>query len=77
MSATGFAILSFGRIEIATVSPRRRGALVNWLVTSGRIPIYAWTSDTEIESLWRTTRGDHECLEVQITPLSLSSTEGK
>lgn len=72
MSATkGFAVLSFGIIEIATVSPTRRGALVNWLVTTARRPIFAWTTDGEIEQHWREASGrhqDHDCIEVEIHP---------
>ncbi|WP_029581970.1 hypothetical protein [Bradyrhizobium sp. URHD0069] len=75
MSVTGYAILSFGLIEVATVSPTRRGALVNWLVTTARRPIYAWTTDEEIERHWRESCGsrrDHDCIEVAITPAAMS-----
>lgn len=67
-SDAGFAIFSFGRLDVTTVSPTRRGAVVNWLVTSARRPIYAWTTDGEIEGLWRGLHGpDHECAMVLIT----------
>jgi hypothetical protein len=50
---TAFAVLSFGKIKIETVSPSRRGALVNWLVAGPpKLMIYQWTSDEEIERHW-------------------------
>jgi|APCry1669192522_1035417.scaffolds.fasta_scaffold04459_3 hypothetical protein len=63
----GFAVVSFGKIDVNTVSPTRRGALVNWLVASARIPVYQWTSDEDIEASWRQLCGrDHKCAEVAI-----------
>jgi hypothetical protein len=71
----GYAVISFGVIEIATVSPTRRGALVNWLVTTARRPIYSWTTDAEIERHWRECKGsDHEAIEVDIAPSRKATT---
>jgi hypothetical protein len=70
VEAIGFAVVSFGKIDVTTVSPTRRGALVNWLVTSARVPIFQWTSDDEIETSWRQICGrDHQCAEVAIAAL--------
>lgn len=60
----GFAVRSFGTIDIRTVSPSRRGALVNWLVVTARLMIYDHFSDDTIEHLWRGCRGSHEDNEV-------------
>lgn len=67
MSEIGFAVSSFGKIDVSTVSPTRRGAIVNWLVISARRKIYIWTGDEEIERHWRDCSSrDHECIEVAI-----------
>lgn len=76
MSEIGHAVISFGKIDIGTVSPTRRGAIVNWLVTSARQPVFAWTDDLQIERMWRGCKGrDNECIEVAIAPCSLTSQE--
>lgn len=51
---TGWAIKDGqdGPIIVATVSPTRRGALVNWLVACARVPILQRHSDGLIETIW-------------------------
>lgn len=67
-SATGFAIVSFGKINIASVSPQARGAKVNWLVTEARLCVTQFHTDEDIERMWNSCRRrDHECVEVTIT----------
>lgn len=58
MIAHGWAIVANGEINVATVSPTRRGALVNWLVVSARVPVFNDHSDAQIESMWDERRFD-------------------
>ncbi len=71
-----FAVVSFGQIEVPTVSQTRRGAIVNWLVAGPpRRFIHHGMTDDEIERNWRECRGgftDHEVIEVEIRPLAIS-----
>jgi hypothetical protein len=46
----GFAAVDFrGQILIKTVSETRRAAMVNWLVTEGRVMVFRDSTDAEIE----------------------------
>jgi hypothetical protein len=46
----GYAAVSYqGEILIKTVSETRRAAMVNWLVTEGRIMVFRDSTDAEIE----------------------------
>lgn len=50
--ATGWAIrLSDGKIDVRTVSPTRRAAIVNWLCVHGMTPTIHAT-DADIEATW-------------------------
>lgn len=76
--AVGYAVVSFGAIDVTTISPTERGALVNWLVTSARIPMYAWTTDEEIFKTWRSVKGrDAHLMPVSILACTLPSEIGK
>lgn len=70
----GYAVASFGVLDVSTVSPTERGAIVNWLVTYARIPVYAWSSDDQVFQTWRGVKGrDHHVMPVSIiacTPTS-------
>lgn len=78
--ADGFAVVSFGMLDVSTVSPTRRGAIVNWLVTSARQIVYITTTDAEIERLWNTFRGgfhnDHTVEPVKVST-ALKAGDGK
>lgn len=79
MIASGFAVRSFGKIDVRTVGPTRRSAIVNWLVTTANIMILRHHTDEHIETLWKGTKGrDHEVIYVDITPTdtALSSKQG-
>ena len=71
-----FAVVSFGQIEVPTVSATRRAAIVNWLVAGPpRRFVHHGMTDDESERLWRDCRGshsDHEVIEVEIRPLAFS-----
>lgn len=46
----GFAAVNYrGEILIKTVSETRRAAMVNWLVTEGRVMVFRDSTDAEIE----------------------------
>ena len=46
----GFAAVNYrGEILIKTVSDTRRAAMVNWLVTEGRVMVFKDSTDAEIE----------------------------
>lgn len=70
--AEGWAVINpaTGSLDVATVSPTRRSAIINWLVRERRIMIYQHDSDEKIEALWRTLSptvdGDFELVEVWI-----------
>lgn len=55
--AEGWAVTtSNGDIEVSTVSPTRRAAIVNWLVVACSIMIRNSHSDADIEEIWRKNR---------------------
>lgn len=58
-----------GGLDVRTVGPTRRSAIVNWLHLNG-IPMLATTTDEEIEYLWRFARekADHKpyCIRVGV-----------
>lgn len=69
--AEGWAVISpDGQLDVYTVSPTRRAAIINWLVRERRIMIYQHDSDEKIEALWKTLSptvdGDFELVEVWI-----------
>lgn len=76
MSAKAFAVISFGHIDVPTVSLTRRAAIVNWLVAGPpRRFIHHGMTDAEIERHWKECRGshnDHEVIEVEITPCAMA-----
>lgn len=41
-----------GEVSVATVSPTRRAAIVNWLVAACRVPIADGMRDGLIETIW-------------------------
>lgn len=66
VEAEGWAVIQDGKIDVRTISPTRRAAIVNWLVVRGRCWISTSTSDSQIEEYWRENRLDHEVAEVAI-----------
>jgi hypothetical protein len=55
--AKGWAVAVNGVIDVRTVSPTRRAAIVNWLVTHGKL-VFAKDSDEKIETMWSIDRPD-------------------
>jgi len=50
MHAEGWAVVEDGEIDMRTVSPHRRAAIVNWLVVGPGIPVW---DDMDDESIYR------------------------
>ncbi len=56
--AKGWAVAVDGVYDVTTVSPHRRGALVNWLWGIGHMITNDY-SDAEIEKLWEAEAPKH------------------
>jgi hypothetical protein len=65
-TATGWAILDNGRINVATVSPNRRGAMVNWLLVVRQMLFANTAPDEVIEQIWWREHGTAEIWMVRI-----------
>lgn len=65
MMTIGWAVIDGHEIDVRTVSPTRRAAIVNWLVLSGKMML-AHFSDESIEMIWRDNRGSAQVSEVTI-----------
>jgi hypothetical protein len=61
----GYAVVLFREIDVRTVSPTRRAAIVNWLVTHGVWVADSFTDDY-IEILWRNHKQEAELIAVKI-----------
>lgn len=57
MQAEGWAVIDCTRIDVSTVSPTRRAAIVNWLVTRAGRFISTSTTDEQIEAYWADREG--------------------
>jgi len=66
MIAGGWAVVQDGEINVRTVSPDRRGAIVNWLVAEAHRFVSAHDTDEEIEDRWERDRGTARVLQVAI-----------
>lgn len=56
-----------GEINVRSISPTRRAAIVNWLVVEEQLPIMALHSDEEIEEIWKHFGKHAECVQVTVT----------
>ena len=70
----GFAYFSKGHggIDVATVSPTKRGAMVNALVRVYGTPIFASHSDEEIEKLFEFCAAKNPTNAAQIVEVSIT-----
>lgn len=50
---TGWAVKTPAGISVATVSPTRRAAIVNWLMAACNISVFQGHTDADIEHMWR------------------------
>lgn len=53
-----YAVIADEKIDVCTVSDTRRAALVNWIVVNCGIPLFNWTTDEEIEQIWKERCGN-------------------
>lgn len=63
----GYAVIEDNKIEVRTVSPTRRAAIVNWLVVRKNCMIYLTTTDDQIEEMWENWSGDTYIASVDIS----------
>ncbi len=64
--ATGYAMIKDGIIDVRTVSPTRRAAIVNWLVINAQVMVCKHTPDREIEILYNKYGGSTVVVPVEI-----------
>ncbi len=69
MKSRAWAVIDNDQIDIATVSPTWRGAVVNWLVGSAGIMIWNCMRDQKIRDLWEQQKGTAECVAVDVTEI--------
>jgi hypothetical protein len=63
----GWACVTGDLILVKTVSPTRRAAIVNFLVTERSMMIYAHHTDDDIARAWAKYHGRSEVVEVTIS----------
>lgn len=69
IEAQGWAVVRKDKLLVRTVSPTRRGALVNWIVVEaprGRVMVTNTWDDAQIEEHWARNRGDAHAVPVTI-----------
>jgi hypothetical protein len=64
MQAEGWAIIESTGIDVRSISPTRRAAIVNWLVVRRNIYITTSWDDARIEHIWQSLKGEAEAVEV-------------
>lgn len=64
-----WAVVDNGGINIRSVSPTRRAALVNWLVTERQLQATIFATDEDIERTWEANKGSAEATKVAVTAL--------
>lgn len=62
----GWAVIEDNEIDVATISPNRRSAIVNWLIVHHGIRLTVDTPDNEIERLWAKSHGHAKVMVVDI-----------
>ena len=65
MEADGWAVIEDIGLDLRSVSPTRRAALVNWLVTRKNMMATIYTTDEQIERMWDANRGDADVVRVR------------
>ena len=65
--AHGYAIVENDVINVRSVSPTRRGAIVNFLITDCGLLVLNSAPDNAIELMWLDRRGTAEVVAVRIT----------
>ena len=67
IQADGFAVIEETGLDVRSVSPTRRAAIVNWLVTRTHRFISTSTSDEQIDAMWDVERGDAKVVAVSVS----------
>lgn len=62
--ADGWAIIECVGIDVRSVSPTRRAAIVNWLVTRKGLFVTTSWDDDRIDKAWDALRGEADAFEV-------------
>lgn len=65
-TTNGWAVVDNDQINVRTVSPTRRAAIINWLVFEQGHRIYVSTPDDLIELAWEMAKGSATVHEVVI-----------
>jgi hypothetical protein len=66
--SSGWAVIVSGEIDVRSVSPTRRAAIVNWLYLNGYKPLDRW-EDRFIEHVWHNSHPSTvDVIEVTINP---------
>jgi len=67
MKTEAWAVIDNGGINIRSVSPTRRAALVNWLVVERQLQATIFATDDDIERMWEANKGDAAATKVAVT----------
>jgi hypothetical protein len=67
MKAKGWAVYDGGKIIVTSVSPDRKTAIINWLVTERMMMVFNDDTDEKIEASWQSMRLNAECRKVEIS----------
>ena len=68
-----WAVVERGAIDLRSVGPTRRSAIVNWLYTEKKVTILNTYNDELIEQTWREWCGDAICTTVEVSVSYASS----
>ena len=63
-----YAVILNNEIDLKTVSPTRRAAIVNWLVVNMLCPIYTTTTDAQVEQMWSDLASGAFVADVMVSP---------
>jgi hypothetical protein len=66
MKAEAWAVVEGGKINIRSVSPTRRAAIVNWLCTEVKMLALNTATDVDIERVWEANKGSAEATKVVV-----------
>lgn len=66
--AHGWAVIRHCQIDVRTVSPNRRAALINWLVVQKGVAVTNDHTDEDVEQLWNKHKRDAVVSRVTINP---------
>lgn len=65
-ATSGWAVCIGNTVLVKTVSPTRRAALVNWIVTELKMSVFDTWPDDHIDTLFERQKGSAEIRQVEI-----------